>query len=283
MPFMRAVASGAAAKALITLASVLVLTGMLVNTAAHAAGRRSLVLTSLDLQTSLRGPRAVSIGRLRAALIEHLELMGETVKAMDNAPGSRRCSTRDCQMALAQERQADILYGDIEQTSESTYDLTLWLWKFDNNTGAPITEYPLGTKETCSSCDEAKLTQKLIELAGSFSEQKLEPSERAERNTPANSEMLAGSFYRRDGSRWQRLSSKKKVGAAVLATISTISLISAVALTAVQGMGPTLVKPEGDALEGAYVALQVNLTPFFGAAYGISAATGAGLLAVLLW
>lgn len=278
---MGAVVLTAVFKSRFAASTVALLIGFILPLVAHSASRRPLALTSFEFRSNLRGQRLVSIERLKAALTEHLELMGEAVRVVDTEPGGRRCLTRECQMSLAQERQSDIIYGEIEQAAESIFNITLWLWKFDMEAGTPLTEYPISTTEICVKCDEISLTQKLLETAGPLVEQKIEHPERGALKVPATPMTPPRSGH--ESSRWQRLSTQRKMGVAVLGTVSAIGLIAAVALTVFQGSSGKNIVLVDQSNNLSTISLNINLAPFYGTAYGASAAAGAALLAVALW
>ncbi len=227
---------------------------------AQASSRRALLLTSLDWK-SRSGGRSPVRGSLRAALIEHLELMGEVVKQRDAESSGGRCAERQCLRARAVEQQADLLYGDIEQKGGSVQELTLWLWRFDSQTNAPLTEWPASRWDSCHDCDEAMLAQKLQETAGALLELPMEPGTRlaTERRRP--------------------LSQSQRIGAAILGTISVGALIASASLLG----GQAALQDQLDKQLGPQTGSGFHFEPYYWSAFGISAAALTGLIVCVAW
>ncbi len=163
---------------------VVILLVTLTSSLVHAFPRRSLALTDLEMRTTQRGLSAPSLARLRAAVIEHLELMGETVQPIDGRGNIKNCKTRDCQISLAKESNADLLYGEISQTDSTNFDFIIWIWRFDADTGAPITDYPISSKANCEFCDESIFTERLLKIIGDLVEKSVEQKSRTETIDP---------------------------------------------------------------------------------------------------
>lgn len=161
--------------------SVVILLVALTSSLAQAFPRRALALTDLEMRTTTqRGLSAPFLARLRTAVIEHLELMGETVQTIDGHGNIKNCKTRDCQISLAKESNADLLYGEISQTDSTNFDFTIWIWRFDTDTGAPITDYPISNKGSCEFCDESIFIERLLKFTGELVEKSAEQKSRLE-------------------------------------------------------------------------------------------------------
>ncbi len=228
------------------------------------AGKRPLLVLSVetkDRATRERLAHSSLSETLTKRLIAHLELMGERPILPSVREAGRLCD-RDCQVRLAQRSNGDILRAEVLHGVES-YDLSVWLWRFDNEKNQPATEYPIEEKAICEGCSESRLIGALCETAGRLLEASPSRAE-ASAKRPASSPETEG-----------QLSFPRRLTAGLLGAGAALSLGAALVWFSVQStVGGKTVDP---LVPGP--ALQWDFSVPAGAALGV--ASGLAISAIL--
>lgn len=109
-------------------------------------------------------------GIVLSAIRARLDRMGETVFVEDHpSRKDRPCleqPTHECLLASDISKDANLLLGEVNQTGDRSYELTLRLWQF--SPAGSLAESPVVVGSACNKCSDDELTEAVKELAGNL-------------------------------------------------------------------------------------------------------------------
>ena len=118
----------------------------------------------------LRRSGASLTGIVLGAIRARLDRMGEAVLVEDHpSRKDRPCleqPTHECLLASDIPKDASVLLGEVNQTGERSYELTLRLWQLLPS--GSLAESPVAVSSSCNKCSDDEVTEAVKDLAGSL-------------------------------------------------------------------------------------------------------------------